>query len=94
MMKRFTNNRQVAQAFAEGATKGGTKHLFIEGPAIFSYGHHFPVAKREGIDVLLNTSKYSMTTSHHQGLVSAAMASHGIRTIPMSNDELKKRLQE
>ena len=46
VMARLTSNQAVADAFAHGATKGGVRHLFIEGDTIYSYGHHFPIARR------------------------------------------------
>lgn len=63
-------NSDLARAFAEGATKGKADNMFIDGDTIYSYGYHFPIAKRISKKVVwLNTSKYSVTTSRHQKLV-------------------------
>lgn len=60
-------NREVPVRFFQGAKKGGTKHVFIEGDAIFSYGAHFPMAFKSGKENLfLNKDKYSSSTSAHQ----------------------------
>lgn len=40
------NNKQIAKAFAQGATKGKGSNLFIEGDTIYSHGYHFKVAVR------------------------------------------------
>jgi hypothetical protein len=76
----MVKNRDVAEAFAEGKRKGGTKHLFIEGDTIYSYGHHFPIAKRTGEhEAEFTELGYSSTTSHHKGLVERALRSKGVQ---------------
>jgi len=71
-------NQDVADAFARGGTKTKTKHLFIEGDTIYSYGHHFPIAKRIGANKYLFTKQgYSITTSIHKGRVLRALKSMG-----------------
>jgi hypothetical protein len=86
------NNRGVAKAFAQGATSGKTKHMFIEGDKIYSYGHHFPIARRiEGNKVYFTTQRYSPTTSHHKSLVEQELAHEGYNIIKKENvdsDEL------
>lgn len=64
-------NEQIARAFANGDTTGYTNNqtLFIEGDTIYSYGHHFPIAKRYNGIYLFNSKSYSVTTSKHQSLV-------------------------
>ena len=66
-------NEQIAYKFANGYTKGKTRHLFIEDDIIYSYGYHFPIAKRfkfkNDIYYLFNTKGYSNTTSRHKSRV-------------------------
>lgn len=74
---------QLAQAFAEGRERnrrGGALrgfNMFIEGKTIFSYGYHFPIARRTGKFledgreiVFFNSRHYSVSTSKHQSYVS------------------------
>lgn len=60
------NNKQIAQKFVEGATSGKGSNLFIEDDTIYSYGYHFPVARRLGNCYLFNSDSYSRSTSRHQ----------------------------
>lgn len=63
-------NKEVAQAFVDGAIKGRSLHMFIEGDTLYSYGYHFPIARRAGIGkMLVNADKYSRTTSRHQSML-------------------------
>ena len=62
------SNYDIAHEFAYGATEGhtGNWNLFIEGDCIYSYGHHFCIAKRVGKgSVLLTTRTYSISTAKH-----------------------------
>lgn len=61
-------NYDIAHEFAYGATEGhtGNWNLFIEGDCIYSYGHHFCIAKRVGKGtVLMTTQGYSKSTAKH-----------------------------
>lgn len=53
--------------YAEGRNPHGS--LYFEGPALFSYGSHFPIAVRYEVIALGNSGRYSHTTSQHQRLV-------------------------
>lgn len=71
-------NRQVAELFAHTNREGHTKHLFIEGRAIYSYGYHFRIAQKIDQNRALFTTKgYSQTTSCHKGLVKRALIEAG-----------------
>jgi hypothetical protein len=82
-------NIDIIKSFVSGATKGKiTRHntftgethtpLFIEGDTIYSYGYHFPLAKRnEDGTFWVNPDKYSVTTSKQQGMVKGAIAMAG-----------------
>jgi hypothetical protein len=79
------NNQAIIKSFVNGATKGKiTRHnsftgqthtpLFIEGDTLFSYGHHFPLAKRNADGSFwVNPAKYSVTTSKQQNMVRGAI---------------------
>lgn len=72
------SNAKVAEEFAEGKKKGSSNRMFIEGDTIYSYGHHFPIAKKVGAkQAEFNDDKYSQTTSTHQRLVKSALERHG-----------------
>lgn len=51
--------------------KGTSGNVFYEGPILYSYGHHFPLAVLTGKGkpeiVLVNSRRYSTTTSGHRG---------------------------
>jgi hypothetical protein len=76
------SNTTIAIRFAQGSTTGKGSHLFIEGDTIYSYGYHFPVARRNADGtVWLNPDKYSVSTTRHQSLVRNALAKAGIPTV-------------
>jgi len=95
---KIKNNRDVAEAFAKGATSGRREHLFIEGDVIYSYGYHFPIAVKVkdsatgNIVMLLNKNRYSVTTAKHKSQVRGALASRGWETVEMTTGELKELL--
>ena len=75
---------EVAKRFANGATKGKGCNVFIDGDTIYSYGYHFPIARRvregggEGYEgrvvaYLFNSDSYSSSTSKHQSYVRGAL---------------------
>jgi len=64
------SHSEIVIAFAEGATSGKGSRIFIEGDTIYSYGYHFPLAKRIGTrEYLINPESYSSSTRKHQGHV-------------------------
>lgn len=65
-------NRQVAEAWSRGQSAKGS-NLFTDGITIWSYGYHFPVAKKVNGRILFNPTYYSSSTAKHQ--------SHVMRTI-------------
>lgn len=69
--------RQDQERGREGDSQGG--RIFFEGPTIYSYGHHFPIAtffQRKGSEkvVLFTTRGYSSTTSAHIQAASGAVS--------------------
>lgn len=81
-------NQQIITRFVSGATTGKITRnnpyaggkltpLFIEGDTLYSYGKHFPLAKRVEGGFWINPDKYSVTTSKHQSLVRQVIAKAG-----------------
>ena len=71
------SNKTIISKFVNGATTGknSTRSLFIEGDTIYSYGYHFPLARRNADGTFwVNPDKYSVTTSKQQGMVRCAIA--------------------
>ena len=87
-------NQDIAHAFAyanaEDRETANGASLYYENDTIYSYGRHFPVARkirdRHGNTqfVLFNDSGYSKTTSSHQSMVKAALFQE---TITVSDPE-------
>jgi len=67
------SHQQVAEEFAHGATKGQGSRMFIEGDTIYSYGHHFPIAKRYKGGYVFTEDGYSSSTNHHKSIVQQAI---------------------
>lgn len=69
------NNANVAHAWAHKREAKGS-NVFTDGITIYSYGHHFPVARHcEGGAILFNSRSYSSSTAKHQKHVWLAIPS-------------------
>lgn len=77
----MVSNSELARRFAAGETKGKGSHMFIEGDTIYSYGYHFPVARRTPQGMLFNSKGYSSTTARHKRLVGNAIGGNYIEVI-------------
>lgn len=72
------NNKELAHQWAHQTRSRGTgSSFFYEGPVIYSYGHHFPIArlvtpKKGGPFVLFTCKGYSRTTARHKNLTLSA----------------------
>lgn len=77
MRKVFGSNQEVCHIFAsgnysEGRASGG--NVFFENDTLYSYGRHFPIAKRIGGGRYLFTYRvYSMSTSKHLNYARSAL---------------------
>lgn len=76
-MKNASNNRELAHLWANQSCESAKgSNFYFEGPKIFSYGPHFPVAKLVEIEgrtvALFNPKRYSPTTSQHQAMARSA----------------------
>jgi hypothetical protein len=81
-------NTQLAERFANTEKEGKANSMFIDGDTIFSYGYHFPIARKtdktdeNGRKIVLFTDRgYSMTTAKHKNQVWGALAQAGHRII-------------
>lgn len=67
----MANHNQVAHAWAHqtGKHRRGF-NMFYEGEVIYSYGHHFPIARLVEVEgrrtVLITTRSYSVSTAKHK----------------------------
>lgn len=68
-----SQNNALAKSFASGATEGEGSNMFIRGDTIYSYGYHFPMAKRIPGGFIVNPDTYSATTNTHQSYVRQAL---------------------
>lgn len=82
MRKRLKNHREVCHYWAnQTQPEGKCGNIFFEGPTIYSYGHHFPMATFTDKNiVLMTTGKYSVSTSGHVSMVRRALP-HDIRVL-------------
>ena len=73
--------RHVAIAFTRGATKLGSKNVFIgdRGNTIYSYGLHFPIAIKLKDGYLFNKDTYSRSTSKQQFYVKQEIGESNIK---------------
>lgn len=77
MRKRLKNHHEVCHYWANKVqSEGKCGNIFFEGPTIYSYGYHFPMATFAGKTtddgreiVLMTTRRYSVTTSAHMSMV-------------------------
>jgi len=100
------SNDDLAKRFANGKTSGKSSRMFIAGDTVYSYGRHFPIAKRvklNGIDYLFNTNSYSSSTATHKNCVLGAIKGKGtvlhvkncnIRFSKIQAEENKEEIKE
>jgi hypothetical protein len=65
-------NRETIEAYVYKREESGCNSndtIFFEDDIIYSYGYHFPMAKRFGDVYVVNMDKYSRTTSTHQTIL-------------------------
>lgn len=77
MRTALRNHREVAEKFAENSQpEGRASNMFFEDDTIYSYGRHFPIAKRiePDLDLYLFTVRdYSVSTAKHKNMVAGAL---------------------
>lgn len=72
----------VAQMYAEGATDGCTKNMYIGGDSIYSYGPHFPIATRISGGYVFNSDTSSVSTAKHKSRVYCYIAKDVLWELP------------
>lgn len=85
--KTVFNNSQLAHVWAAQSQQYGRgSNMFFDGDSIYSYGHHFCIAKIYGDKVLMNSRRYSNSTAKHQRKVRNAVTHKTVYTIPEVNN--------
>ena len=88
MRNRLKNNREVAHYWANAVQESGSaSNMFFEDNIIYSYGRHFPIARRMpgAVDIILFTVHgYSNTTAKHINHTRRAIP-HGARVFTVDN---------
>lgn len=73
--KQYSTQQECAHAWAHGLSKNGrSSNLYFEGPVIYSYGEHFPIARIHNGTVYVTDRKYSQTTSCHVSISISAVS--------------------
>lgn len=93
----MVSTQKLFSNFVNGLTTNNktdkkSNSCFIENNAVYSYGYHFPLCVRllnnnSEFVFLVNTSKYSMTTSKHQTFLNRELL--GFRTFNTTTEKLK-----
>src|ERR1044072_2346791 len=85
----FTDISEIAHLWANQSQHSASNrgNFFFEGDTIYSYGHHFPIARHitneDGKKFILFTqSSYSNTTSKHIQVVSQAVIGQDVVYVP------------
>lgn len=81
---KYSKVSELAKLYAEGQRFGSAREgrVFIEDDTIYSYGKHFPLARKIDDNTYeFNTAKYSQTTSKQQAEVRRALQSKGYKII-------------
>lgn len=74
MRKRLRNRDEVCHFWAHQLqSEGRAGNVFFEGPTIYSYGRHFPVATILRGVYVFTSRKYSPTTSQHWWMIRRAV---------------------
>jgi hypothetical protein len=85
---------EVARAWAlQSQSEAKYQSMYFQGPVIYSYGRHFPIARHvrnPGLAdaVLMNVGRYSSTTSRHVYTVNRALDRERVRTFDVPGDVL------
>lgn len=79
----FSNHNQCAHVWAaQSQPEGHSGPLYFDGPTIYSYGRHYPIASfQRGVVLFNSTSTTPTTTSKHKPAVWRALNGLGVRVI-------------
>jgi hypothetical protein len=80
----MTQNEVAKRWINQSKESGRASALFFEGPVIYSWGKHFPIARLLPCGaVLFNETSRSNSTSNHQGVVRHVAKEHRIFSVGM-----------
>ena len=88
---KYSNNNKLCEAFASSFRKstdeGKANNMFFENDVIYSYGHHFPIARIYRITGIakFTTRKYSVTTAKHKSIARRHLLSSGYKLLEVEN---------
>lgn len=75
MRKTLSDRQEVAHYWANKVqSEGKARNVFFVGDKIYSYGHHFCIARHVPGFVVFTTAGYSSSTGQHKSIVSSACA--------------------
>jgi hypothetical protein len=73
--KNYNEQHNCAHAWAHQLSPAGhASNFYFEGPTIYSYGGHFPIATLDGDRVFFTTKGYSSSTAQHKAKVRSAVS--------------------
>jgi hypothetical protein len=89
------NNSQLAHVWAQQEkVSGKASNMFFEGKSIFSYGHHFEIARFINDSVVLFTTQgYSNSTAKHKNHVLNAIRHKQVICVPYVDAQHKKNIE-
>lgn len=79
------NNEQLLNLFVNGENNIKANNLFIEKGVLYSYGYHFPLCIKNGNEFIINSDKYSRTTSKHKTLLLRELNLKNIVEMPLND---------
>ena len=82
-------NDTLALNFSNGSTKGKGSHMFIEHDTIYSYGYHFPIARRIKNGYLILMVIVVQQTDRHKSHVKCNLT--GTIIIEVSNCDINNK---
>lgn len=94
MKTRFSSNSELCHVYAQQEQpEGKGSNLFFEGPAIYSYGHHFLLGIFLTNDsgetkILVNNHHYSSSTAKHRSHLNRAISHLDTLYLPWLHNEL------
>lgn len=100
-MRKVVSPQEVAHLWAnqvQDEARNAGNSLFFYGDTIYSYGHHFAIAKHvehNGVKAcLFTTRKYSVTTSAHTSFVSSAANHLNLIYVPFPDGDFEKNARQ
>jgi len=60
------NNASLIERYLDGEnTSGRSGNIFYEGNCIYSYGYHYLLGEKKGLNIFINSHRYSASTNNH-----------------------------